>query len=560
MNGTTATPEPAGTPAPAPQAVSAKAASPKTVLVTGATGYIGGRLVPRLLEAGHRVKVVVRTPAKIAGVPWLDDVEVVHSSLDDGDALREALNGVDVLYYLVHSMAAGAGFEAREKAMAGTAAQAAAAAGVDRIVYLGGLHPAGAELSTHMRSREAVGKVFLDSPVDAVVFQAGVVIGSGSASFEMIRHLSETLPLMPAPSWVRNKIEAIAVRDVLYYLVAAASLAGTINRTFDIGCRQVLSYAGMMQEYAAEAGLPHRVVLALPVPAPKLAGLWVALVTPIPLSMSLPLVESLQHDAISREHDIDAYIPVPEGGLTSYRRAVALALGKERDGQVETTWASAGVDADPLPSDPDWSGHTVFVDERSFPSDVDPKHVWTVIEGIGGRNGWYSLPLAWQVRGWLDKLTGGAGLAARPPAPAPAGGGRGGGLVARRADRAWPTAAASGRNAGPGPGLARTFRGAGGDGQPLPPARHLLPEGPQRASLLARRVAVSQRHISGHVAEHHRRCPGSGNPRIGACRAHHVGCWEPKTSTSTSLEDPHGTECIHHRSAQRRPRYRGFRQ
>ena len=226
------------------------------MLVTGATGYIGGRLVPRLLDAGHTVKVLVRTPAKIAGVPWLADVEVVQSSLDDGDALREALDGVDVLYYLVHSMAAGAGFEATEKEMAGTAARAAADAGVGRIVYLGGLHPASAKLSTHMRSREAVGKVFLDSPVDAIVFQAGVVIGSGSASFEMIRHLSETLPVMPAPSWVRNKIEAIAVRDVLHYLVGAAALEGPMNRTFDIGSRQVLSYAGMMQEYAAEAGLP----------------------------------------------------------------------------------------------------------------------------------------------------------------------------------------------------------------------------------------------------------------------------------------------------------------
>jgi uncharacterized protein YbjT (DUF2867 family) len=382
----------------------------KTVLVTGATGYVGGRLVPRLLEAGHTVKVLVRTPSKIAGVPWLDEVEVVQSSLDDGGALRTALAGVDVLYYLVHSMAAGAGFEAKERAMAETAAQAAAEAGVSRIVYLGGLHPSNVELSTHMRSREAVGKVFLDSPVDAVVFQAGVVIGSGSASFEMIRHLAEALPLMPAPSWVRNKIEAIAVRDVLYYLVAAASLQGQMNRTFDIGCRQVLSYAGMMKEYAAEAGLPHRLVLALPVPAPRLAGLWVALTTPIPLSMSLPLVQSLQHDAVSREHDIDSIIPVPDGGLTPYRRAVALALGKERDGQVETTWASAGADADPLPSDPDWAGHTVFVDERSFHGDVDPAYVWTIIEGIGGRNGWYSLPLAWQVRGWLDKLTGGAGL------------------------------------------------------------------------------------------------------------------------------------------------------
>ena len=192
-------------------------------------------------------------------------------------ALREALAGVDVLYYLVHSMAAGAGFEAKEKAMAETAATAAADAGVARIVYLGGLHPANAELSTHMRSREAVGKVFLDSPVDAVVFQAGVVIGSGSASFEMIRHLAETLPVMPAPSWVRNRIEAIAVRDVLHYLVGAASLEGPINRTFDIGSRQVLSYAGMMKEYAAEAGLPPAWCWRCPCLPPSWPGMWVAL-------------------------------------------------------------------------------------------------------------------------------------------------------------------------------------------------------------------------------------------------------------------------------------------
>ena len=253
----------------------------KTVLVTGATGYIGGRLVPRLLEAGHTVKVLVRTPAKIAGVPWLDEVEVVQSSLDDGGALRTALAGVDVLYFLVHSMAAGAGFEAKEKAMA--------------------------ETPRRRPPRQ------------------------GSAA-------SSTWAACTPPMWVRNRIEAIAVRDVLYYLVAAASLQGPINRTFDIGCRQVLSYAGMMKEYAAEAGLPHRVVLALPIPAPKLAGMWVALTTPIPLSMSLPLVQSLQHDAVSREHDVDSFIPVAEAGLTPYRRAVALALGKERDGQVETTW------------------------------------------------------------------------------------------------------------------------------------------------------------------------------------------------------------------------------
>ncbi|MEO5779309.1 MULTISPECIES: SDR family oxidoreductase [Arthrobacter] len=393
-----------------PQSGPARPASPRKVLVTGATGYIGGRLVPRLLEAGHTVKVIVRTPAKIAGVPWLNDVEVVQGSLDDGGILREALDGVDVLYYLVHSMAGGTGFEQKEKTMAETAAAAATAAGVSRIVYLGGLHPGGTELSTHMRSRETVGKVFLNSQVDAVVFQAGVVIGSGSASFEMIRHLSDTLPVMPAPSWVRNKIEAIAVRDVLYYLVSAASVAGPVNRTFDIGSRQVLTYADMMNEYAAEAGLPKRLVLALPIPAAKLAGMWVALTTPIPLSMSLPLVESLQHDAISGEHDIDAVIPQPEGGLTGFRHAVALALNKERDGQIETAWSNAGADADPLPSDPDWAGHRVFVDERTYDSEAAPEHVWTIIEGIGGKSGWYSMPLAWTIRGWIDSVTGGAGL------------------------------------------------------------------------------------------------------------------------------------------------------
>lgn len=385
----------------------------RTVLVTGATGYIGGRLVPRLLEAGFRVKVLVRSPRKIADVPWHDEVEVIEDRLDDEEALRGALDGVDTFYYLVHSMASGSGFEQKESAMARIAASAAKAAGVRRIVYLGGLHPQNVGLSTHMRSRTAVGDIFLASGVDSVVFQAGVVIGSGSASFEMIRHLAETLPFMPAPSWVRNRIEPIAVRDVLYYLVRAAGLEEPLNRTFDIGSREVLTYAQMMKEYAAEAGLPRRPVWALPIPAPRLAGLWVALVTPIPLSMSLPLVESLQQDAVAAEHDVDSYIPQPDGGLTPYRRAVALALDKERDGQVETTWANAAglsPEANPLPSDPQWAGHKVYVDERSYRSSVEAKYVWEVIEGIGGRNGWYSLPLAWEVRGWLDKITGGAGL------------------------------------------------------------------------------------------------------------------------------------------------------
>ncbi|MBP3035723.1 SDR family oxidoreductase [Arthrobacter sp. zg-ZUI100] len=383
------------------------------VLVTGATGYIGGRLVPLLLEDGHKVRVLVRSPEKLHDVPWHDDVEIVQGDLTDKDSVGEAMRGMDTLYFLVHSMASGKGFADQEQQIAHLVADAAAESGVQRIVYLGGLHPEG-ELSPHMRSRTEVGRILLEGKVPAVVYQAGVVIGSGSASFEMIRHLTETLPVMPAPSWVRRRIEPIAIRDVLHYLVRAVDLPPDTNRTFDIGSREVLTYAEIMNGYAEEAGLPQRRIYALPLPAPRLAGMWVALVTPIPRSMSLPLVESLQHDAVSKERDIDRYLPGPDGGPTGYHEAVKRALGKERRGEVETTWAGASPAADeassPLPSDPDWAGQTVYVDSRQRRSTVAPEHVWKVIEGIGGKNGWYSLPMAWAIRGVLDKTVGGAGL------------------------------------------------------------------------------------------------------------------------------------------------------
>ena len=383
------------------------------VLVTGATGYIGGRLVPLLLQDGHKVRALVRSPEKLHDVPWSHEVEIVQGDLSDKDSVAKAMQGIDTVYFLVHSMASGKGFADQEERIAHIVADAAAEAGVQRIVYLGGLHPEG-ELSPHMRSRTEVGRILLDGKVPAVVYQAGVVIGSGSASFEMIRHLTETLPVMPAPSWVRRKIEPIAIRDVLHYLVRAVDIPADVNRTFDIGSREVLTYAEIMNGYAEEAGLPRRRIYALPLPAPRLAGMWVALVTPIPRSMSLPLVESLQHDAVSKEHDIDEYVPEPDGGRTGYHAAVKRALGKEARGEVETTWAGASPSADeassPLPSDPDWAGQTVYVDSRQRRSAVAPEHVWKVIEGIGGKNGWYSLPMAWAIRGVLDKTVGGAGL------------------------------------------------------------------------------------------------------------------------------------------------------
>jgi uncharacterized protein YbjT (DUF2867 family) len=388
----------------------------RLVLVTGATGYIGGRLAPRLLEAGYRVRVLVRNPDRLRDVPWAGDVEIVRGDLLEKDTLAAAFDGVDIAYYLVHSMTGSHGknsFEDSERRSAENVAAVAKGAGVSRLVYLGGLHPDDATLSRHLQSRTEVGEILLASGVPTAVLQAGVVIGSGSASFEMVRHLTEVLPYMPAPRWVRNKIQPIAVRDVMHYLIGAAELPDDVNRTFDIGGPDVLRYGQMMNGYAVEAGLPQRPIAPLPVLTPRLASHWVNLVTPIPRSLAMPLVESLQHECVVREHDIDDYIAKPDGGLTGYRRAVRLALNKVRDGSVETSWQDASVadaPSDPLPSDPDWSGHTVFTDDRTRKTDASPDRVWSVIEAIGGENGWYSFPLAWAVRGWMDKAVGGVGL------------------------------------------------------------------------------------------------------------------------------------------------------
>lgn len=383
------------------------------VLVTGATGYIGGRLAPRLVQAGHRVRAMARNPDKISDVPWAAEVDVVRGDLTDPDSLDHACCDIDVIYYLVHSMGARSDFIESERRSAENLAAAARRAGVRRIVYLGGLHAESDRLSTHLRSRSQVGDILVNSGVPTLVLQAGIVIGSGSASFEMIRHLTNRLPVMTTPRWVNNRVQPIAVRDVLYYLLSAATAALPRSRTYDIGGPDVLRYGEMMQIYADVAGLAPRRILVLPVLTPKLAGLWIGLVTPVPPRIGRALIESLSTDAVAVEHDIDAIIPPPAGGTTRYRDAVALALRRIANGEVETTWANAsatGAPADPLPSDPSWAGEVIYTDDRSLDCDATIEQVWRVVEGVGGENGWYSFPLAWTIRGWLDRLTGGVGL------------------------------------------------------------------------------------------------------------------------------------------------------
>lgn len=392
------------------------------VLVTGASGYIGGRLVGELLEAGYRVRCLARTPAKLDAAPWRDAVEVVEGDVT-GD-MTDAVAGVDALYYLVHSIGASDEWEARDREAAANVRDAAAAAGVRRIVYLGGLgrepSEGGPDLSAHLASRHEVGRVLADGPVPVTELRAAVIIGSGSASFEMLRYLVEVLPVMVTPRWVDTRCQPTAVRDILRYLTDVLAEPRTAGRVFEVGGPEVLTYRQMMDRYAELAGLPKRRVVRVPFLSPGLSSHWVSVVTPLPRSLARPLVQSLVNEVIV-EPDDPAAEPGHEsirqllpGPLLTYREAVELALARQRSGEVPTSWSGAELEgrspADPMPTDPDWAGGTVLADVRERDVDAPPQVVHAVLCELGGETGWYSSDLLWSVRGLVDKLVGGVGM------------------------------------------------------------------------------------------------------------------------------------------------------
>ncbi|MDQ6938347.1 MAG: SDR family oxidoreductase [Actinomycetota bacterium] len=384
------------------------------VLVTGATGYIGGRLVPELLAAGYQVRAMTRSEGWLRDVAWAGQVEACTADVLDEATLPSALAGVDVAYYLIHSIGSGANFADRDRQAATSFARAAAAAGVRRIVYLGGLSDKnGAGLSEHLASRAEVGRILLNSGVPTAVLRAAMIIGSGSASFEMLRYLTERLPVMITPRWVGTRIQPIAVRDVLRYLVGCAKLPPELNRGFDIGGPDILTYRDMMLGFAEVAGLRRRIVVPVPFLTPGLSSHWVGLITPVPSVLAKPLIRSLTTEVVTREHDIARYVPDPDGGLLPFDRAIALALQRVQEARVTTRWSEGeweGAPSDPLPTDPHWAGGTLYADDRTRVVSASRERVWSVIEAIGGANGWYSFPLAWTVRGVLDRAVGGVGL------------------------------------------------------------------------------------------------------------------------------------------------------
>lgn len=325
-----------------------------TALVTGATGYVGSRLVIPLLGAGWTVRVLTRNPDRLTVQPWRHEVDVVAGDASDPDDLGRALDGVTAAYYLLHSMGGEGDFVERDREMARTFATSAEEAGLARLAYLSGLNPGG-DLSPHLSSRVEVGEILLDSAVPTAVLQAAVIIGSGSASFEMMRHLADRLPAMVAPKWLGSHIQPIAIRDVVHDLVGVADLASEVNRTFDIGGPDILTYGEMLKRYARVAGLRPRPIATVPVLTPGLASHWVGLVTPVPSGIARPLVGSLVHDVVCREVDLLDLVPELPGGALGFEEAVERALAAPRE-QV----AADGLVHPPLealwPGDPDWAG------------------------------------------------------------------------------------------------------------------------------------------------------------------------------------------------------------
>jgi uncharacterized protein YbjT (DUF2867 family) len=410
--------------------------------VIGSTGYLGTRLVPRLLARGDEVTVLVRSPDKLARSAWADRVDVVPGELGgEPAALARLVAGADVVIHLAHALGR-SDFPELDRAAARAVADAATEAGVGRLVYLGGLRPAGEDVSRHLASRAEVADIFLASPVPTAALEASIVVGSGSASFEMIRYLAERVPVLPAIGWLYHRTQPIAVDDVLHYLTAATTLPAEVDRAFDVGGPDVLTYLDLVQRYARIAGLPQRIAVPLPVPVPPggptVAAAALELLSPLPRTLVEPLVESLRHELVCGDSfaAATALMGPPPDGPTTYDAAVRAALGRRRDGSdpedrdpapsrasplddgtttspdaAETSWADAVARpaALALATDPAGSGGATWRWTTQADSRSSARAVWSVLQRLGGDTGWYTPPGVFTALGWADQLLGGVG-------------------------------------------------------------------------------------------------------------------------------------------------------
>ena len=376
------------------------------VFVTGATGYVGGRLVPSLLRAGYRVRCLAREPRKLEARPWRNDpnVDVVTGDLTNVDELTEQLSGCSVAYFLVHSMEASGGkYAERDLLLASNFAAGAKAAGIQRIIYLGGLGELGDGLSQHLRSRREVENTLGGTGIPVTTFRAAMIIGSGSASFEILRYLVERLPVMVTPSWVTTESQPVAISDVLHWLVRCLQVPETLGQTLEIGGPDILPYRELMKIMAEELHIPKRWIVPVPILTPKLSSLWISLVTPVSYKIARPLAEGLRNRVVVTDDKTQSMMPHESLGV---REAIRRALQKIESNEVETRWSVAG----PIVGDPHWAGGKVFTDQRSVIIHADPAAVFAAVCRIGGGNGWYAGDILWRLRGWMDTMVGGPGL------------------------------------------------------------------------------------------------------------------------------------------------------
>jgi uncharacterized protein YbjT (DUF2867 family) len=374
--------------------------APDLIALTGATGYVGGRLLERLERLGRPVRCLTRDPRRLAGRVGAG-TGVVTADVLDTDALTQALQSVGTAYYLVHSMGSAGSFADIDRRAAASFATAAARAGVVRIVYLGGLGHAQA-LSDHLASRHEVGAILRSGPVETVELRASVIIGSGSLSFEMVRALVDRLPVMVTPRWVSTPAQPIAIEDVLDYLVAAADLPAGASRTYEIGGADVVTYRELMHEYAAQRGL-RRYMIPVPFLTPRLSGLWLSLVTPLYARVGRKLVDGVQNATVVRDHAALRDFPIRPRGV---RDAIDRAIELEDRAFAQTRWSDA---AAPAPQPPG-GAPARLVDTRSVWVEAPPDRAFAPIRRIGGSTGWYAADILWRLRGLLDQLAGGVGL------------------------------------------------------------------------------------------------------------------------------------------------------
>jgi len=380
----------------------------KKVLITGTTGYVGGRLVPRLLEQGYDVRVFVRDASRLTGRRWLDAVDVVEGDVHKPETLPAAMQGVWAAYYLIHSMSGYADFAQRDLVAARNFSMAAKAHNVERIIYLGGLGDTDSNLSEHLRSRHMTGKTLRESGIPVTEFRAGILVGSGSVSFEMVRHLTERVPIMISPKWVFTKTQPIAIRNALAYLIDALSTPESVDKIIEIGGADVLTYRDMMMTYAKVRNLP-RLLIPVPILTPRLSSFWVQFVTPVPSDIARPLIEGLRNEATADTTLAQELFPHIK--LFTYEEAVSMALDRLDADEVETSWSDSLVSSQGDVTPVVLTGHEgMLFEKRERIVDASPQEVYKTFIGIGGERGWLTYTWAWRLRAWMDSMIGGVGF------------------------------------------------------------------------------------------------------------------------------------------------------